>query len=142
MRRLCALLLPSLALAAAHARGETIERVVAKVNGQIITLSEFQSRQIAAAQAQRVDASGVSQFLRQNNARILQGAANILQSRCRQAGVRVQEQETFSPRQLGAAVHLPRPSGARLGQPDPMRGREFARAVRAPAIHDDDFIRT
>ena len=75
MRRLFALLLvPSLALAAAALRAETIERVVAKVNGQIITLSEFQNRQIAAAQAARVDPNGVGQFLRQNNAKILQDA--------------------------------------------------------------------
>ena len=60
MRRLCVLLLPSLALAPGASRAETIERVVAKVNGQIITLSEFQSRQIAAAQGARVDPAGVS----------------------------------------------------------------------------------
>ena len=90
MRRLCALLLPSLALAAASARGETIERVVAKVNGQIITLSDFQSRQIAAAQASRVDASGVSQFLRQNNARILQDAIDeiLIMQKAEDAGIR------------------------------------------------------
>ncbi len=75
MRRLFALLLvPSLALAAHGLRAETIERVVAKVNGQIITLSEFQNRQIAAAQAARIDPNGVGQFLRQNNAKILQDA--------------------------------------------------------------------
>jgi parvulin-like peptidyl-prolyl isomerase len=75
MRRLFALLLvPSLALAAEALRAETVERVVAKVNGQIITLSEFQNRQIAAAQAARIDPNGVGQFLRQNNAKILQDA--------------------------------------------------------------------
>ena len=52
MRRLFALLLlPS--LVPSGARAEIIERVVAKVNGQIITLSEFQARQIAAAQGAR-----------------------------------------------------------------------------------------
>jgi peptidyl-prolyl cis-trans isomerase SurA len=75
MRRLFALLLvPSLALAAQALRAETIERVVAKVNGQIITLSEFQNRQIAAAQAARIDPNAVGQFLRQNNAKILNDA--------------------------------------------------------------------
>ena len=60
MRRLFVLLvLPSLLLAPPGARGEIIERVVAKVNGQIITLSEFQSRQIAAAQGARVDPANV-----------------------------------------------------------------------------------
>jgi peptidyl-prolyl cis-trans isomerase SurA len=90
MRRLCALLLPSLALAATAARAETIERVVAKVNGQIITLSEFQSRQIAAAQSARVDASTVSQYLRQNNARILQDAIDeiLILQKAEDSGIR------------------------------------------------------
>jgi parvulin-like peptidyl-prolyl isomerase len=73
MRRLFVLvLLPSLVPGGAAA--EIIERVVAKVNGQIITLSEFQSRQIGAAQGARVDPQNVGAFLRQNNARILQEA--------------------------------------------------------------------
>ena len=50
MRRLFVLLLLPSALpaGAVAAWAEVIERVVAKVNGQIITLSDFQSRQIAA----------------------------------------------------------------------------------------------
>jgi parvulin-like peptidyl-prolyl isomerase len=73
MRRLFVLvLLPSFIPSGAGA--EIIERVVAKVNGQIITLSEFQSRQIAAAQGARVDPDNVGAFLRKNNARILQEA--------------------------------------------------------------------
>jgi peptidyl-prolyl cis-trans isomerase SurA len=75
MRRLF-VLIPSLLLAAGALRAEIVERVVAKVNGQIITLSEFQSRQITAAQASHVDPSGVAQFLRQNNAKILQDAVD------------------------------------------------------------------
>ena len=75
MRRLSVLLLlPSVLLAAPLAHAETVERVVAKVNGQIITLSEFQGRQLAAAQAARVDASTVGAFLRKNNSKILQDA--------------------------------------------------------------------
>lgn len=70
-------LLPSLLLPA-RASAEIIERVVAKVNGQIITLSDFQSRQIAAAQAARVDPATVGAFLRQHNARILQEAIDEL----------------------------------------------------------------
>jgi parvulin-like peptidyl-prolyl isomerase len=88
MRRLFVLLvLPSL-LGAALARAEIIERVVAKVNGQIITLSDFQARQIAAAQAARVDPANVGQFLRQNNARILQDAIDelLLLQRAEEAG--------------------------------------------------------
>jgi peptidyl-prolyl cis-trans isomerase SurA len=90
MRRLCALLLPSLALVPAPARAETIERVVAKVNGQIITLSEFQGRQIAAAQAARVGPEGVGAFLRQNNARILQEAIDeiLILQKAEDAGIR------------------------------------------------------
>jgi peptidyl-prolyl cis-trans isomerase SurA len=80
MRRLFVLLLvlPSALAAPGRLGAETIERVVAKVNGQIITLSEFQARQIAAAQAARVDPAGIGLFLRQNNAKILQEAVDEL----------------------------------------------------------------
>jgi peptidyl-prolyl cis-trans isomerase SurA len=75
MRRLSVqLVLPSILLATTFAPAETLERVVAKVNGQIITLTEFQTRQLEAAQAARVDASTVGAFLRQQNAKILQDA--------------------------------------------------------------------
>jgi peptidyl-prolyl cis-trans isomerase SurA len=70
-------LLPSLVLPAA-ARAEIVERVVAKVNGDIVTLSDFQSRQLTAAQAARVGPDRVEAFLRQNNARILQDAIDEL----------------------------------------------------------------
>ncbi|HSD25687.1 MAG TPA: hypothetical protein VLL75_00215, partial [Vicinamibacteria bacterium] len=73
MRRLFVLVLP-LSLVPSGAGAEIIERVVAKVNGQIITLSEFQSRQVAAAQSARIDPENVGAFLRQSNARILQEA--------------------------------------------------------------------
>lgn len=90
MRRLCGLLLPSLALVPCASRAETIERVVAKVNGQIITLSEFQSRQVAAAQGARVDTAGVGAFLRQNNAKILQDAIDeiLILQKAEDAGIR------------------------------------------------------
>jgi parvulin-like peptidyl-prolyl isomerase len=89
MRRLFALLLlPSLAPSGAGA--EIIERVVAKVNGQIITLSEFQTRQIAAAQGARVDPANVGAFLRQNNARILQEAIDeiLILQKAEDAGIK------------------------------------------------------
>jgi len=75
MKRLFVLLLlpPSL-LVAATAHAEIIERIIAKVNGDIITLSEFQERQIQAAQAARIAPAEVGQFLRQQNAKILQDA--------------------------------------------------------------------
>jgi parvulin-like peptidyl-prolyl isomerase len=95
MRRLFALLvLSSLLVAPSGARGEIIERVVAKVNGQIITLSEFQSRQIAAAQGARVEASNVGPFLRQNNARILQEAIDeiLILQKAEDAGLKVPSQ--------------------------------------------------
>jgi parvulin-like peptidyl-prolyl isomerase len=90
MRRLSALiLLSSLALLPRGAKAEIIERVVAKVNGQIITLSEFQSRQIAAAQGARVDPANVGAFLRQNNAKILQEAIDeiLLLQKAEDAGI-------------------------------------------------------
>jgi parvulin-like peptidyl-prolyl isomerase len=89
MRRLSVLLLASLTLAAV-ARAETIERVVAKVNGQIITLSEFQARQVAAAQQARISPDGIGAFLRQNNARILQEAIDeiLILQRAEDAGIR------------------------------------------------------
>ena len=75
------LLLPALsALLATAAAPEILERVVAKVNGDIVTLSEFQARQVAAVQA----AGGlntddrIERFLRENNARILQEAIDDL----------------------------------------------------------------
>jgi parvulin-like peptidyl-prolyl isomerase len=95
MSRLSAfLLLPSLALAPSGVRAEIIERVVAKVNGQIITLSEFQSRQLAAAQGARVDPANIGPFLRQNNAKILQDAIDeiLLLQKAEDAGLKVPSQ--------------------------------------------------
>ncbi len=85
------LLVPSLFLFAGPARGEIIERVVAMVNGEIITLSEFQARQIAEAQAARVPPERVQGFLRDNNARILQEAIDdlLLVQRAQDTGLRL-----------------------------------------------------
>ncbi len=97
MRRLFVLLiLPSALLleSSGAALGEVIERVVAKVNGQIITLSDFQSRQIAAAQAARVDPANASAFLRQNNAKILQEAIDdvLIMQKAEEAGIKAPPQ--------------------------------------------------
>lgn len=75
----------------APAPAEIIERVVAKVGGQILTLSEFESRQIAAVQAARVGPEGVERFLRENNQRILQEAIDdlLLLERAVELGLRV-----------------------------------------------------
>jgi peptidyl-prolyl cis-trans isomerase SurA len=93
MRRLF-VLIPLLSLVPSGAGAEIIERVVAKVNGQIITLSEFQSRQIAAAQAARVDPENVGAFLRQNNARILQEAIDeiLILQKAEDAGIKAPPQ--------------------------------------------------
>jgi parvulin-like peptidyl-prolyl isomerase len=88
------LVLPSLALAPRAVGAEIIERVVAKVNGQIITLSEFQGRQVAAAQAARVDPANVGTFLRQNNAKILQDAIDevLIVQKAEDAGIKAPPQ--------------------------------------------------
>jgi parvulin-like peptidyl-prolyl isomerase len=95
MRRHSAFLavLPSflLLLAAPPVRSEILERVIAKVNGEIITQSEFQSRQLAAAQAARIDPERIPQFLRENNSKILQEAVDdlLLHQRADEAGLRL-----------------------------------------------------
>lgn len=64
----------SVVLLTASSRAEVIERIVAKVNGDIITWSEYTARQVAAAQAAHVAPGQVEAFLRKNNAKILQEA--------------------------------------------------------------------
>jgi parvulin-like peptidyl-prolyl isomerase len=84
------LVIPSLLLAAS-ARGEVIERIVAKVNGEIITLSEFQARQIQEAQAARIPPERIQGYLRDNNARILQEAIDdmLLVQRAQDTGLKM-----------------------------------------------------
>src|SRR5262245_1121096 len=86
---LIALLSP--ALLAPELPAEIIERVVAKVNGDIITLSDFTSRQISEAQAARVGPERIEQFLRENNARILQSAIDdiLIVQKAADIGMRV-----------------------------------------------------
>jgi len=62
----------------ASSRAEIIERLVAKVNGDIVTQSEFEARQLAAVQSARIPSDQVESYLRQNNARILQEAIDDL----------------------------------------------------------------
>jgi len=78
MKRLSLLALPSLLVLATSARAEVIERVVAKVNGDIVTLSDFEARQIAAVQMARIGPDRIEAFLRESNARILQEAIDDL----------------------------------------------------------------
>jgi parvulin-like peptidyl-prolyl isomerase len=72
------LVLPSLLVLAGPARAEIIERIVAKVNGDIITQTEFEARQVAAVQMARVQPGQIEAFLRANNARLLQEAIDEL----------------------------------------------------------------
>ncbi len=59
---------------AGPAVAEEIERVIAKVNGDIITLSDLLARQVDAVQRARVPLEKVETFLRAENPRILQEA--------------------------------------------------------------------
>src|SRR5574340_457527 len=95
MRRLFVPGVLSISLVTAQpAVAEIIERVVAKVNGQIITLSEFEARQMAAAQAAHIGPSEAAAFLRQNNAKILQDAIDemLLLQRAEDAGLKAAPQ--------------------------------------------------
>lgn len=88
--RLLPFLLASL-LVSTPLRADIIERVVAKVNSEILTLSEFEARQVAAVQAARIGPESVERFLRENNQRILQEAVDdlLLQQRAKELGLRV-----------------------------------------------------
>jgi parvulin-like peptidyl-prolyl isomerase len=57
---------------------EVLERIVVRVNGEIITLSDLQSRQIAALRSARVPFERIDEYLRQNNQKILQEAIDDL----------------------------------------------------------------
>jgi parvulin-like peptidyl-prolyl isomerase len=75
----------------ASSRAEIIERVVAKVNGDIVTQSEFEARQLAAVQAAHIAPDQVESYLRQNNARILQEAVDdlLITQRAADLGIRL-----------------------------------------------------
>jgi parvulin-like peptidyl-prolyl isomerase len=78
MKPLKLLVLPSLAVLAASLWGETVERVIARVNGDIITQSEFEARQLASVQAARIAPERIEGYLRENNVKILQEAIDDL----------------------------------------------------------------
>ncbi|HET9314973.1 MAG TPA: peptidyl-prolyl cis-trans isomerase, partial [Vicinamibacteria bacterium] len=63
---------------AALARADLVERVIVRVNGDIVTQSEFEARQVAAVQQARIGAGEVERYLRETNARILQEAIDEL----------------------------------------------------------------
>jgi peptidyl-prolyl cis-trans isomerase SurA len=85
------LLLSSLALLAASSGAEVVERVVARVNGDIVTLSDFEARQIADVQAARVPPERIETYLRENNRRILQDAIDevLILQRGEELGIRL-----------------------------------------------------
>lgn len=79
MKRLSLLLLPSLLLATpSSGRAEIVERVIVKVNGDIITLSDFEARQVMAIQAAGIGPDKIESYLRDHNAKILQDAVDDL----------------------------------------------------------------
>jgi peptidyl-prolyl cis-trans isomerase SurA len=61
-----------LALGAAPSSADVLERVIAKVNGEIITLSELRSRQLAAVREAGVPMERVEAYLREHNREIVQ----------------------------------------------------------------------
>ena len=86
-------IVPSLLLAAVQAPTETIERVVVKVNGEILTLSEFNALQVAAVQQAELSSDAeVEDYLRRNNARILEDAVEelLLVQRAAEIGIALQ----------------------------------------------------
>jgi peptidyl-prolyl cis-trans isomerase SurA len=86
----CLLFSASLLLAPALP-AEIVERVIARVNGDIVTLSEFEQRQVAALQAARVGPDGAERYLRDNNQRILQEAIDelLVLQRAGELGIKV-----------------------------------------------------
>jgi peptidyl-prolyl cis-trans isomerase SurA len=78
MRRIVLATLCFKIVAAADLAAEVLERVIVRVNGEIITLSELQSRQIAALRSAQVPFERIDEYLRQNNQKILQEAIDDL----------------------------------------------------------------
>lgn len=78
LSRLGSVLFVGALFASVGVHGDVIERVIARVNSQIITLSEFEARQVAAVQGSRVPEGEVEAFLRQNNAKLLDEAMEEL----------------------------------------------------------------
>jgi parvulin-like peptidyl-prolyl isomerase len=73
------------------ASADIVERVIAKVNGEIITLSEFEERQIGALQAENVPREEVAAFLQKRSGEILEHAIAdvLLGQKAEDLGIRV-----------------------------------------------------
>lgn len=85
-------ILSVLVLAAVPLRAAILERVIAKVNGEIITLSEFEQRQLLAVQTANVPREGIDAFLQKKSGDILQEAIDdlLLSQKADELGIKVQ----------------------------------------------------
>jgi len=72
------LALLSLGLGAPRLEAEVLDRIIAKVNGDIITLSDFQARQLAALREANVPTQEQAAYLQANNRRLLNEAIDDL----------------------------------------------------------------
>jgi peptidyl-prolyl cis-trans isomerase SurA len=90
------LVLASLFLATVSASADVLDRIIVKVNGDIVTQSEFEARQIAAVQGARIGPDRIEAYLRDNNARILQDAIDdlLLIQKADEVGIRVRPEYT------------------------------------------------
>ena len=70
------------------AGAELVERVIVRVNGDIVTQSEFEARQVASVQAARIGASEVERYLRENNAQDPAGGGRRAAARAARGGAR------------------------------------------------------
>jgi parvulin-like peptidyl-prolyl isomerase len=97
MKPLRALPILSVVLFAAAARGEILERIIVKVNGDVVTQSEFEARQVAAVQQARITPDHVEKFLRENNAHILQEAIDdlLLVQRAADIGIKLRPDSPY-----------------------------------------------
>jgi parvulin-like peptidyl-prolyl isomerase len=75
-RLLC--IIPSLFLLATPLAAEVLDRVVVKVNGEILSLSDFQTRQIGALRQAQVPAARQEAYLRQHSRELLDAAIDDL----------------------------------------------------------------
>jgi peptidyl-prolyl cis-trans isomerase SurA len=78
-------------IVAVPVRAVVVERVIAKVNGEVITLSEFEQRQLVSAQAANLPRERVPAYLQEKGPEILQDAIDelLLSQKADELGIRV-----------------------------------------------------
>jgi peptidyl-prolyl cis-trans isomerase SurA len=83
-----------LSLLPASSPAAVLERVIAKVNGEIITLSEFEQRQLVAAQASNLPRERIEAFLQEKGGEILQDAIDdlLLSQKADELGIKVRSE--------------------------------------------------